>query len=85
MKKTLIVFGSSTGNTETMADKIAEALKKADMEAEIKNVLNAKPADMTGEYDLVLLGCPAYGDEDVELQDDFPGTGGHKKTSGLVV
>ncbi|PIE68783.1 MAG: flavodoxin [Deltaproteobacteria bacterium] len=71
MKKALIVFGSSTGNTETMSEKIAEALGKADVEAELKNVTDAQPSDMAGEYDLVLLGCPAYGDEEVELQDDF--------------
>ncbi len=71
MKKALIVFGSSTGNTETMAEKIAEALGKEDVEVELKNVLNTKPAELAGEYDLVLLGCPAYGDDEIELQDDF--------------
>ena len=71
MGKALIIFGSTTGNTENMSDMIQETLNENGMETKIKNVTDASVSDLTGEYDLVLLGCPAYGDEEVELQEDF--------------
>ncbi len=71
MKKALIIYGSTTGNTESMSEIVGAGLKAADMEVEIKEVTNAKPEDLTSDYDLVLMGCPAYGDDEIELQDDF--------------
>ena len=70
MKKALIIYGSTTGNTESMSEIVGAGLKAADMEVEIKEVTNAKISDLTA-YDLVLMGCPAYGDDEIELQDDF--------------
>ncbi len=69
--KALVIYGSTTGNTETMANIVADGLKGAGMEVELKEVTNADPKDLTAGFDLVLLGCPAYGDDEVELQDDF--------------
>jgi len=71
MSKALIIFGSTTGNTEKMSDMIQETLDENGMETEIKNVTDASVSDLTGEYDLILLGCPAYGDDEVEFQEDF--------------
>ncbi len=70
MKKALIIYGSTTGNTESMSEIVGAGLKDAGMEVEIKEVTNAKTDDLTS-YDLVLMGCPAYGDDEIELQDDF--------------
>lgn len=71
MKKALIIFGSTTGNTESMAESIEKALKEQVIETETKNVVDASIQDLTAEHDLLLLGCPAYGDDEIELQEDF--------------
>ncbi len=71
MKKALIIFGSTTGNTEEMSDLVKKALEEADFEAEVKDVTDASVSDLTAEHDLLLLGCPAYGDDEIELQEDF--------------
>ncbi len=71
MSKALIIFGSTTGNTEAMSDLIQKALDENGMETEIKNVTDASVSDLNGGHDLILLGCPAYGDDEVELQEDF--------------
>jgi flavodoxin I len=71
MKKALIIFGSTTGNTETMAEMIEDVLENNGIEAWIKNVTDADIGDLTADHDLLILGCPAYGDDEIELQEDF--------------
>ncbi len=71
MKKALIIYGSTTGNTETMAETVQKALDEYGIKTELKDVAAASVDDLTGEHDLVLLGCPAYGDDEIELQEDF--------------
>jgi flavodoxin short chain len=71
MKKALILFGTTTGNTETMSDTIKNTLDDAGIETEVKNVVDAPVSDMTGDHDLLLIGCAAYGDDTIELQEDF--------------
>jgi flavodoxin short chain len=71
MKKALIIFGTTTGNTEDMAEMIKKTLDGLGLETEMKNVLEAGLEDLKADHDLVLLGCPAYGDDTVELQEDF--------------
>ncbi len=71
MKKALIVFGSTTGNTEDMAEMVKKELEQSYFEVEIKNVTQAAVSDLAGDHDLLLLGCPAYGDDEIELQEDF--------------
>ena len=63
MSKTAIFFGSSTGNTETVATQIAKKLN-----ADIFDVGN-NPADKLAEYDNLILGTSTWGIGD--LQDDF--------------
>jgi flavodoxin short chain len=71
MKKALIIFGSTTGNTEEMAGMVKTILEQSDFEVEIKEVTEASTTDLTADHDLLLLGCPAYGDDEIELQEDF--------------
>lgn len=71
MKKVLIVFGSTTGNTEDMADTIKRILDASGCETEVRNVLQTRVKDLTAGHDVLLLGCPAYGDDTIELQGDF--------------
>jgi flavodoxin short chain len=69
--KAMIIFGSTTGNTEAMSEIVSKSLTENGMEVTVQNVTNASVDDLKGENDLVLLGCPAYGEEEVELQEDF--------------
>jgi flavodoxin short chain len=71
MKKALIIFGTTTGNTESMSEIIQQVLEESDFETEMKNVMDAAVEDLTADHELLLLGCPAYGDEEIELQEDF--------------
>ena len=71
MKKALIIYGTTTGNTETMADMVKQALEEAGLETQVKNVTEAEVEDLSAGHDLLVLGCPAYGDDEVELQEDF--------------
>jgi flavodoxin short chain len=71
MKKAIIIFGSTTGNTEEMAEIVKEGLEKAGLEAELRNATDASVEDLTSGHDVLLLGCPAYGDDTIELQEDF--------------
>ncbi len=69
--KAMIIFGSTTGNTEAMSEIVSKSLTENGMDVTVQNVTNASVDDLKGENDLVLLGCPAYGEEEIELQEDF--------------
>lgn len=71
MSKALIIYGTTTGNTEDMADIVRQGLEAAGLETTVKNVTDAAMSDLNGDHDLLLLGCPAYGDDAIELQEDF--------------
>ena len=62
MSKVAIVFWSATGNTETMANCIAEGAGAA---ATIVSCGEMNAAKL-GEYDVVAFGCPAMGAEQLE-------------------
>lgn len=71
MSKTLIVFGSTTGNTESVSDDIAKVLKQGGHDVEITNAADVTVAGMAEAYDAVFLGSSTWGDDEIELQDDF--------------
>ncbi|WP_022656908.1 flavodoxin [uncultured Desulfovibrio sp.] len=71
MSKILIVYGSSTGNTESIARKLEEQLAAAGQEVTVLNAADATAEHLADGYDAVLFGASAWGEEDVELQDDF--------------
>lgn len=71
MAKVLIVFGSTTGNTESVATQIGDILQEKGAEVTIKNVVNSKVAELGGDYDLTLLGSSTWGEEEIEFQEDF--------------
>lgn len=68
MKKISIIFGSTTGSTEQVADLIKGQLSEADVT--VVNVTDAKDEHVK-EADLVLFGSSTWGYG--ELQDDFQG------------
>jgi NAD(P)H dehydrogenase (quinone) len=55
----LIVYDSRTGNTEKMAQIVAEGVEEAGLEAEVRRVTDAS-VDMIPNYDGLILGTPAY-------------------------
>ncbi|MDZ7762440.1 MAG: flavodoxin domain-containing protein [Desulfovermiculus sp.] len=58
--KALIAYVSRTGNTQTMAEYIAEGLRMTGHEVELKKVSEIKkPQDIQG-YDAYIFGCPTY-------------------------
>lgn len=69
MSKVAVVFWSSSGNTETMAEAVLEGAKGAGADAEMINCADFN-ADMVDQYDGIALGCPAMGDEVLE-EDEF--------------
>jgi len=69
--KAMIIFGSTTGNTEAMSEIVSRALEENEIETLTVNVTDVSVDELKGDNDLVLLGCPAYGDDEVELQEDF--------------
>ncbi len=69
--KAMIIFGSTTGNTEAMSEIVSKALDENEIETITANVTEVSVNDLKGENDLVVLGCPAYGDDEIELQEDF--------------
>ena len=67
--KIAIVYWSGTGNTEAMANAVADGVKAAGAEAELLNSISA--ADLAA-YDAVAFGCPAMGAEELEDSEFEP-------------
>ena len=65
MSKVAVVYWSGTGNTETMANKVAEGAKAAGAEVEVISADDFAGTDISG-FDGVAFGCPAMGDEELE-------------------
>lgn len=78
MTKVILIYGSTTGNTEELTRHVAAGLKEGGMDVKVKNVTEAKTAEL-GAYDLIVLGCSTW--YDGELQDDFVSF--HEEMSGI--
>ena len=66
MSKIAVVYWSGTGNTAAMAEALAKGAKKS---AEVTMYdIDQKPfvADTIADYDGIMFGCPAMGDEVLE-------------------
>ena len=63
--KIAVVYWSSTGNTEAMAQAVVEGAKHAGAEAELFTAAEFDGAKMD-EFDAVAFGCPAMGAEELE-------------------
>jgi flavodoxin I len=71
MKNVTIIYWSGTGNTEAMADAIAEGAKSAGAQVVSSTVGNAD-ATMVKTADVVILGCPSMGAEVLEESEMEP-------------
>ena len=65
-----IVYWSGTGNTESMASAVADGVKAAGAAAEVLPVAEADASVL--ESDVLLLGCPAMGAEELEESEFEP-------------
>lgn len=65
MSEIKVVYWSGTGNTQTMAEAVAEGIKKAGSGVKVSEVTEVSPKDLTGDK-VVALGCPAMGSEVLE-------------------
>ena len=63
-----LFFGSTTGNTEEIAEKIADELKNQSVDVEIQDVANIEP-DALLEHDKLVLASSTW--HDGQLQDDW--------------
>ncbi len=69
--KALIVYGSTTGNTEFVASHIEKYLAAEGFEVSNESADSVNAKNLCDGYDLILFGCSTWGDEEIELQDDF--------------
>ena len=60
MKKVLIAYDSRTGKTEKMAETIAEGIRMAGHEAELKKITQIKSEAELQGYDAYIFGSPTY-------------------------
>ena len=59
MAKVLVCYYSRTGNTEKMAEKIAEIVNKEGLDVDLKRVENTE-VDGLLTYDCIIIGSPTY-------------------------
>jgi len=72
MATVLIVYGSTTGNTEFLAQGIAAILmNKYGHTVTVKDVAGTSVEDLGHGYDLTMLGSSTWGDDGIEFQEDF--------------
>ena len=74
MSKIAVVYWSGTGNTEAMAEEVANGAKAAGAEVE-SFTTDDFAADKMNDYDAVAFGCPAMGDEVLEENEFEPFVG----------
>ena len=66
MAKALIVYATRTGETEKIANLIAEGIRFSGHGAEVKKVTDIKKEDDLKGFDAVVLGSPTYHGEMVQ-------------------
>jgi len=71
MAKLAVVYWSGTGNTEAMANLIAEGAKEAGAEVFVMQAAAFTKEDAAG-YDALAFGCPAMGVEELEDAEFAP-------------
>ena len=69
MSKAAVVYWSSTGNTEMMAEAVKAGAESAGCETALYTAAEFS-ADKLDAFDAVAFGCPAMGDEVLE-EDEF--------------
>ena len=71
MNTALIIYGSTTGNTESVADTISKDLSNANYKTQKINVSDVDVDILNEAFDLYLLGSSTWGEDEIEFQEDF--------------
>lgn len=71
MSKIAVVYWTGTGNTEMMANAVAEGAKAAGAEVSVFTTSDFS-ADSAAGFDKFALGCPAMGSEELEDSEFLP-------------
>ena len=71
MSKVAVVYWSGTGNTEAMAEAVADGIREKGGEAVILTA-GEFYRSMIGDYDSIAFGCPSMGDEELEESEFAP-------------
>lgn len=71
MSKIAVVYWSSTGNTEAMANAVAEGAKNAGADVTVYTAADFS-ASMVDDFDAIAFGCPAMGAEVLEESEFEP-------------
>ncbi len=71
MSKIKVIYWSQTGNTEAMAEAVANGIKAAGKEAEVLTVSDAS-VEQLKEAEAFAMGCPAMGAEVLEETEMEP-------------
>lgn len=71
MSKIAVIYWTSTGNTEIMADAIISGTKSTDIEG-VKIPASQFDINTVSEYDAFAFGCPAMGDEQLDEYEFEP-------------
>lgn len=71
MASILIVYGSTTGNTAYVAEVLERVLGNAGNAVTLLDAADAEPDGLCAQHDATLFGCSTWGDDEIELQDDF--------------
>ena len=71
MSKVAVVYWSGTGNTEAMANEVAEGAKGKGAQTELLTASQFSASEL-GAYDAVAFGCPAMGAENLEESEFEP-------------
>lgn len=71
MNSVAVVYWSGTGNTQAMAEKIAEAASASGAKTAVFTPEAFSP-DMVDQYDVIAFGCPSMGAEQLEESEFEP-------------
>ena len=71
MSKIAVVYWSGTGNTEAMAQMVAQGAKEAGAEVDLFTAAEFGEEQMA-DYDAVAFGCPSMGSEQLEDSEFEP-------------
>lgn len=71
MSKIAVVYWTSTGNTEIMADAVMDGAKSAGIEG-VKIPASQFDINTVSEFDAFAFGCPAMGDEQLDEYEFEP-------------
>ena len=71
MSKIAVVYWSGTGNTQAMAEAVAEWASQAGAEVTVFEAVDFSPEQM-GAFDAVAFGCPSMGAEQLEESEFAP-------------